>query len=1127
MKIANKYKKIHIGLCFLFVVFISILYIANDLVIAESATVYFKGYARYKDANTTETSCGKFTINDKTAYCMEHNKNSPGAENGYMSMTSFEINDSNKKNRILKCLYYAYNGPNPWSYFNSKSEDFGVCCTSKVLSYIYNGTAIGNKQEFINFYNYINSASTPEPITDSNYLIYIKDKPSGNNINTPQLSVSNNRQSTNKLYFDAYYNNYISLPEINKESGIQIIVEHLDRKSGKYNNKTYTSGRPVLYGGDYFIVSAPLGYSGSYGNDSYIYGQKGIKATFYKPLNSNYQSMAVIGEVQDKLKFNIKFNGMGVSVIARKVADIRDKSLEGAEFALYYSPNKSNALFEFSDVSKIGTGEDVCFSRTLNKYSGADFIASGTTDEFGYVNWNKITNKETSYTIDGSQINIENNILGRKNSINQLKEGYYYLIELKSPIGYIINENVSVEKIASSTMAFTFAIEDKIYNTKGLTLFKDIIDKDVTGFSSYSVKGAEYQIYAWPQSYTLTGWPFDLGYGFGMLSAINIKGSNRYNKFHYENGQINVEAILNEYDDCRKPIYIATFIIDEEGVGHVKEVSNQLYNGAATDYIGMDVCKPIRDAMKNVDDKTLVLPENFKIPSTQLNGKQALWPAYFMAFETKLPEGEGCTWDDKYYGYGGLTYADYAYKPIVSNETVLYNPLNITILKESIINDEESPSLEGTVFEVSYYSGYYSSNDLPDNPERKWYIESKYNNVTEKYEARLDKEHLSGAYISDDLYVDLNDSSVQIPAGTIAIKEYLAAPGYVINSGTITDSLGNHYNDIFVGHIIKQNDILTLVSSINVTYKLDGASLTFTNDEIERKPVIKTQYNDSLTNNNLTFSNKESKIYDKVLLNNLKSNTSYHLVGQIMEIVSSEQVRPLLDNLGQPITSELEFTSQNMERYTKEEVLLPFTVDTSHLGGKSVVIYETLYLSSDLINPVAIHHDSTDINQIGYIPSIQTNASSKGNNCVYPGVSNIEDIISIKNIIPETTYKICGQLVYEDGSIVENSYKEILYEAGESDFELKMTFENINLSENHGKKVIAFEKVYDLNDNLIAEHADINSVEQSILILDDIYELPNVGGFGTGYIVGINILVCFIIVAITVNRKENNYEKNK
>lgn len=122
-----------------------------------------------------------------------------------------------------------------------------------------------------------------------------------------------------------------------------------------------------------------------------------------------------------------------------------------------------------------------------------------------------------------------------------------------------------------------------------------------------------------------------------------------------------------------------------------------------------------------------------------------------------------------------------------------------------------SATLAGAEFQIAYYAGQYTKDNLPEKPTRVWNVHTDENgminleNATEATEKYLIKEG------SDEFFVDPN-GKVAFPLGTITIKETKAPQGYLIADGN-ADGVDD---DMVLYNIDSTNAGDTIVSSVNL-----------------------------------------------------------------------------------------------------------------------------------------------------------------------------------------------------------------------------------------------------------------------------------------------------------------------
>lgn len=131
------------------------------LIIAGSVQVFAASSVKYIGPLWTSTSqglvrVGHFTVNGKTAFCMEHSKNSPE--------TGVSVSQKVYKNeKIRKILYYGWKGPGQWKGFSGQKQ--GITLTSLLLSEVYSKAQPVGTYNFVpglvEFRKYVNGQPAP------------------------------------------------------------------------------------------------------------------------------------------------------------------------------------------------------------------------------------------------------------------------------------------------------------------------------------------------------------------------------------------------------------------------------------------------------------------------------------------------------------------------------------------------------------------------------------------------------------------------------------------------------------------------------------------------------------------------------------------------------------------------------------------------------------------------------------------------------------------------------------------------------------------------------------------------------------------------------------------------------
>lgn len=115
-------------------------------------------------------------------------------------------------------------------------------------------------------------------------------------------------------------------------------------------------------------------------------------------------------------------------------------------------------------------------------------------------------------------------------------------------------------------------------------------------------------------------------------------------------------------------------------------------------------------------------------------------------------------------------------------------------------------------------------------------------------------------------------------------------------------------------------------------------------------PEIGTTASDADDGDQEALADEEVTIKDEIAYKNLVPGLTFRAKGVLMDKETGEQL--LID--GQPVTSEVEFTPEE----SSGTVEVSFTFNGSNLAGKTLVVFEKLYLiSGDSEIPVASHED--------------------------------------------------------------------------------------------------------------------------------------------------------------------------
>ena len=300
------------------------------------------------------------------------------------------------------------------------------------------------------------------------------------------------------------------------------------------------------------------------------------------------------------------------------------------------------------------------------------------------------------------------------------------------------------------------------------------------------------------------------------------------------------------------------------------------------------------------------------------------------------------------------------------------------------------------------------------------------------------------------------------------------------------------------------------------------------NDEAQTiyVPAIATEALDEVTGIHLSNAGDDVKVKDTVTYKNLIPGLTYRVAGTVMD----KDTKKPLQNGGKDITAEAVFTPETADGTVDVE----FTFSAKEFAGKTMVLFEKLYLVKNADNAdanpddtqhasesgntqnktdntankvevdnennnpadnsevkevlIAVHEDYSDENQTICVPQIKTTAkdAKSGTSMFYAEKSaKIVDTVSYRNLVPGKKYKVVGTAVDKsNGAPViangNNVTAEAEFVAKEATGKVDVVF-TFDASLLAGRTIVMFEDVYYEN-NLIATHADITDEAQTLYV---------------------------------------------
>lgn len=230
-------------------------------------------------------------------------------------------------------------------------------------------------------------------------------------------------------------------------------------------------------------------------------------------------------------------------------------------------------------------------------------------------------------------------------------------------------------------------------------------------------------------------------------------------------------------------------------------------------------------------------------------------------------------------------------------------------------------------------------------------------------------------------------------------------------------------------------------------------------------------------------------VIDTVRYENLLANTDYTLVGTL---VDQETGAVLTDAQGNPLTVTRAFTTTTRNGSLK----MAFNFDASNLAGKTLVMFEELYLGhGDAMSadPVIVHADLADESQTIYFPAIDTRATDllTGANISYAqSPVSIVDTVSYSNLQAGKRYTLNGTLmdaetglpVYGADGAPVTATTSFIADAADGMATVTFTFDGSTMA---GRTLVVYETLQWYN-NTLASHTDLDDPDQTV-------HLPRIG----------------------------------
>lgn len=443
------------------------------------------------------STCGKFRINGRQAWCLEHDKKTPGSQDMNAEIyTSTEAKYAN----IRKIMYYGWFGYEEWSGLQGKSDNEKNGIMSKALSHAYSGSSI-SKGIMTDFYNY--ATSKPDPLHQNN-LVFSKHV-----VNTWYDQNAKVQKSESS--------------RLNGPNGYHITINTQTNRVKVVNETRGWAGQVVdVYGGDTVHYEADSGYTG-HAYSGYLQGGFTFVPLIAYNGNSKQQQIGTWLTVDPGVNtfLNADFRAQLGSLKLRKT-DTGGKLLDGAVFHVSGNGYEKDVTVTNGEitVNELPIGEYTITEKTAPKgylvnvapfkttVSAGQTAETTITDEAptGKISIKKSDSKGniqgeaslegaeyTVYSADGQEVGKITTDKDGNGSLENLVLGTYTVKETKAPEAYDLDWNTYTVELTYKDQN-TAIILGNVDSKENVKTGKIEIKK--TDTEGNPLKGGEFGIYA-------------------------------------------------------------------------------------------------------------------------------------------------------------------------------------------------------------------------------------------------------------------------------------------------------------------------------------------------------------------------------------------------------------------------------------------------------------------------------------------------------------------------------------------------------------------------------------------------------------------------------------------------------
>lgn len=241
---------------------------------------------------------------------------------------------------------------------------------------------------------------------------------------------------------------------------------------------------------------------------------------------------------------------------------------------------------------------------------------------------------------------------------------------------------------------------------------------------------------------------------------------------------------------------------------------------------------------------------------------------------------------------------------------------------------------------------------------------------------------------------------------------------------------------------------------------------------------------------NLDKSNAKVVIYDLVDYEGLQVGKEYTVTGTLhyqakatlADGTTVEAEQAIADNYVTVTPAKFVAKTPSSKDKGAVKAIVKFEVDKAALATAPVVVFEDL-MDGDAV--VATHHEINDDSQVVYNPSLTTVATVNGAKLVQLQKDQkdvtVDDKVTITNAAPGT-YTLKGKLMAEDGKtvIATSDVKDVKVTKGTTEKDVTFTIPADKVKA--GAKFVVFEELVDAKGEVVAEHKEMASSEQTVRV---------------------------------------------